>query len=187
MKVAEDALKDKSSLYKPTHHKSSSSKRIVSSTDFGPDDLWIHLVDLCLEKEVSSYKYKLCFFDNIKQNHVLVGKFAGWRRRVGLVQDAGNYTYQLYSEGSPCTRAPVARSSKNKKLTSSVKEDDLKRSAEVRFICGSVDEIIDVVEVEVTICMLMCSSNETCGRRSAPMKCKCRPRWPAPSKSRTRP
>lgn len=49
-----------------------------SSIDFGKDRIWESVSRLCLEGTFEQYKYKLCLFDTVKQDKLLIGKFLGW-------------------------------------------------------------------------------------------------------------
>lgn len=56
--------------------------------DYGEGNVWIHVKDVCLDKQFpgtgnngKGYKYTFCFFNSVKQDHVLLGKYAGWGKK----------------------------------------------------------------------------------------------------------
>merc|ERR1711977_204717 len=49
-----------------------------TNVDFGEDYRWFALVDTCVEKTESAYRYRICFFDEAYQGDTSLGKFAGW-------------------------------------------------------------------------------------------------------------
>ncbi|CAE7362256.1 PSL4 [Symbiodinium pilosum] len=71
----------------------------------------------CIEKSIGEYKYKICFFDNAKQDSTSVGRWQGWE-----APGIASFTAGQYCPGGP------------------------ERSLKVKFQCGSKEELIDVSE-----------------------------------------
>ncbi|CAE7324459.1 PSL4 [Symbiodinium sp. CCMP2456] len=71
----------------------------------------------CIEKSIGEYKYKICFFDDAKQDSTSVGRWKGWEAPGLATFDAGQY----------CPGGP-------------------ERSLKVKFQCGSKEELLDVSE-----------------------------------------
>lgn len=71
----------------------------------------------CIEKSIGEYKYKICFFDDAKQDSTSIGRWKGWDAPGLAAFDAGQY----------CPGGP-------------------ERSLKVKFQCGSKEELLDVSE-----------------------------------------
>ena len=59
------------------------------SIDYGSDSSWETLKNVCIEKKVLEYTYKLCMFRNVTQGNILLGKFLGWGGREYHGVDTG--------------------------------------------------------------------------------------------------
>ncbi len=47
--------------------------------DFGADNKWESVINVCMENSFSGYSYKFCFFDTIfQERQTVLGKFTGW-------------------------------------------------------------------------------------------------------------
>eukprot|EP00416_Gambierdiscus_australes_P018629 CAMPEP_0171063680 /NCGR_PEP_ID=MMETSP0766_2-20121228/5816_1 /TAXON_ID=439317 /ORGANISM="Gambierdiscus australes, Strain CAWD 149" /LENGTH=426 /DNA_ID=CAMNT_0011519623 /DNA_START=25 /DNA_END=1305 /DNA_ORIENTATION=- len=75
------------------------------------------LLDKCVSKHDGQYDYKICFFDDAKQDSVLLGRWKAW---VGPKQAS-------FSDGHMCPGGPA-------------------RELNVFFECGSAEEVLDVSE-----------------------------------------
>lgn len=75
------------------------------------------LLDKCLEKTDSQYTYKLCFFEDARQDHTLLGRWTGWDGPKG----------GLFSDGYMCPGGPA-------------------RELRVIFECGPDEAVLDVSE-----------------------------------------
>jgi len=53
--------------------------------DYGLLKEWEAVKGLCLERDEGSYHYKFCFFKEIKQGSILLGRFSGWGAREEVI------------------------------------------------------------------------------------------------------
>lgn len=75
------------------------------------------LMDKCLSKHDGQYEYKLCFFNDAKQDHVSLGRWTGW---TGSKEAS-------FTNGQMCPGGPA-------------------RDLKVLFECGSEEKVLDVSE-----------------------------------------
>lgn len=54
--------------------------------DWGPKNSWKHLQNDCVEKIVSGYTYRLCLFEDVRQDGLLLGQYEGWGNHSNTVQ-----------------------------------------------------------------------------------------------------
>jgi len=99
----------------------------------GDERVFLTWKDKCFEKQDKDFEYKICPFKEVKQNYVLVGKWAGWIGRddgMGSKDGAGPVMY--FTEGQQCWNGP-------------------KRTAVVQLWCGPVEEVVEVTEPSVCV------------------------------------
>jgi hypothetical protein len=139
------------------HNSDTKSETVTEKQiDFGFDGEWETLKDVCAEKRVDKYNYKICFFDSVKQDSTLIGRFSHWglsenpipkstkkHKKISFgnidnstkedsISDNIQYQYQRYLGGDKC-------------------HSGRQRLALVEFICGTKNEIIDIEELEVLV------------------------------------
>ncbi len=145
--------------WKNKKNKKNNDRQLV---DYGPNGDWEALKDVCIEKEMHDYKYKFCFFNEIKQNNLVLGKFETWgignysamyhisnNNRIESNQIITNdylayYSSQLYTDGARC----------------STKKD--KRAAVVHYKCASANEIVEVTEMEICLYLITVATPLAC-------------------------
>jgi protein kinase C substrate 80K-H len=84
----------------------------------GPMDCFLPLRDQCYEKSILTYKYKVCMFKSVEQDHTNLGKFESFDMKAGKM---------LFKNGQSCWQGPD-------------------RTATVVLECGISTEIIFVSE-----------------------------------------
>lgn len=130
--------------------------------DYGPNGDWEALKDVCIEKELQEYKYKFCFFNEMKQNNIQLGKFETWgignysamydinsNNRIESNQIITNdylayYSSQIYTDGARCA----------------TKKE--KRAAIIHYKCASTNEILQVEEMEVCLYLVTVATPLAC-------------------------
>lgn len=103
------------------------------SAEEGDEKVYVTWRDTCFEKSEKTFDYKVCPFHEVKQDHVLVGKWAGWIKREngqGVAEGAGPVMF--FSEGQQCWNGP-------------------KRSAVVQLWCGLEEQLVEVSEPTVCV------------------------------------
>ncbi|EME31789.1 Glucosidase 2 subunit beta [Galdieria sulphuraria] len=88
------------------------------SSDYGPENVFLALRDICLEVDSQGYHYKLCLLSHVTQDSINLGKFSQWD---------SNYTKMIFSDGTPCWNGPA-------------------RSTVVNLLCGVNETILKVSE-----------------------------------------
>jgi len=77
------------------------------------------MIDACVEGKIQEYKYKICYFDEAKQDSMRLGRFTGW--------DKGDPSVMLFTNGQRCWEGPP-------------------RSLKVHLACGPAESVDDVLE-----------------------------------------
>ena len=90
----------------------------IREIDFGPH---MHLYEECYHHVSGEFKYTLCPFKDVRQDHVSLGKFANWTNGgIGAADDEceeGGYADMLYADGQVLQR--------------------VNRSTRVSLVCGT--------------------------------------------------
>ncbi|EKU19972.1 hypothetical protein NGA_2033900 [Nannochloropsis gaditana CCMP526] len=103
------------------------------SAEEGDEKVYVTWRDTCFEKSEKTFDYKVCPFHEVKQDHVLVGRWAAWIKREdgqGVAEGAGPVMF--FSEGQQCWNGP-------------------KRSAVVQLWCGLEEQLVEVSEPTVCV------------------------------------
>jgi len=77
------------------------------------------MIDACVESKIQEYRYKICYFDEAKQDSTRLGRFKGW--------DEGDPSVMLFTNGQKCWEGPP-------------------RSIKVHLACGPVASLDEVWE-----------------------------------------
>jgi len=85
------------------------------NVDYGLDGSWEALKDVCIEKDIREYKYRFCFFKEIKQNHVLIGKYIDW----APIENDGSSSGSSGSSGSSSSSSSSSSTSSSTSSSSS--------------------------------------------------------------------
>jgi hypothetical protein len=85
---------------------SKKKKPTATDIDFGSDNSWELVNGDCVEENIGKYKYRFCFFGNVKQGSTLLGNFLGWGTRADLTQ--------LQSPVDESDEADAAKKKRNK-------------------------------------------------------------------------
>lgn len=88
--------------------------------DYGPENEWYPLRDKCFEVKADGYTYKMCPYQEAKQDHVLLGKWKGFK-------EDSNYKVLMFEGGQKCWNGPL-------------------RSLTVTVSCGEEEVLEDVSE-----------------------------------------
>lgn len=136
----EAVQKDRDNLYLGSGQKRGVSKDGKDSKkykfiDYGVNGEWEIMKDVCIENHIGEYKYKFCFFNDIKQNGTIIGKFDRWGSgdSSSTGSDVSNYyKTQYYSKGLQCQL-----------------RKGVHREANVIYQCSRVNEIVSVDETEI--------------------------------------
>eukprot|EP00747_Dinoflagellata_sp_TGD_P168385 gnl/TRDRNA2_/TRDRNA2_194617_c0_seq1.p1 gnl/TRDRNA2_/TRDRNA2_194617_c0~~gnl/TRDRNA2_/TRDRNA2_194617_c0_seq1.p1 ORF type:complete len:516 (+),score=157.76 gnl/TRDRNA2_/TRDRNA2_194617_c0_seq1:72-1550(+) len=111
-----DPLKDAEDKLRKT--KDSVSKLQKKIAALAPENLGFgDLLDMCLERKIDQYNYKICFFDSAKQDSVTLGRWDGW---------TGPNSAQ-FDHGQHCPGGQA-------------------RKLAVNFVCGPEQEIEEITE-----------------------------------------
>ncbi|KAJ8503499.1 hypothetical protein ON010_g19079 [Phytophthora cinnamomi] len=126
--------------------KERNEKRETAKMDYGPDRAYFALKNKCIEKRIEKYEYKLCAFDEVKQDRTKLGTWDGWA--VGEASSNGDngkadHTKMRYSKGQRCWKGP-------------------ERSALVHLDCGEDNEILSVDEPSTCVYEMTVSSPFAC-------------------------
>ncbi|GAB9467369.1 Glucosidase 2 subunit beta [Globisporangium polare] len=117
-------------------------KRKATATDFGPQRAFFALQDVCIEKKIEKYNYKLCAFKEVKQDYTLLGSWDKWGVHEG---DKLDYGRMLFHKGHKCWNGP-------------------ERSVVVKLECGQENEIVSVDEPSTCEYVMMVRSPLACTR-----------------------
>ena len=99
----------------------------------GDENVFLTWKDKCFERQDKDFEYKICPFKEVKQNYLLVGKWAGWiEREDGMGSKDGAGPVMYFTEGQQCWNGP-------------------KRTAVVQLWCGPVEEVVEVTEPSVCL------------------------------------
>ncbi|KAI9102601.1 glucosidase II beta subunit-like-domain-containing protein [Phlyctochytrium arcticum] len=109
--------------------------RKLDDMDFGPLGVWEKLYKSCAEYDAAEYVYRICILEKAEQKPKSgtagtgLGTFQRWgpRDETGL-KEGDRYKYMLFGDGDRCWNGPA-------------------RSVEVHLECGSVPEVLSVVEM----------------------------------------
>ena len=153
-------------------NKNRNKKKSPEVRDLGPGGIWEVVKDSCLESTFGDYKYKFCYFGDIKQDKTLLGKFNRWGKKglvdttdIGGVDSAGGKKTHKFVNKREEQRAAAAISAAAAKKQSENPDEyymaqvyeggarcqvvkGLSRSVEVEFECSSEEAIHQVTEVE---------------------------------------
>lgn len=151
------------------------SKALVEAENivYGMDGEWELLKDVCMEKAIDSYVYKLCVFKEVKQDRTLLGAYSGWGINSPEAQDHGsgaqsNSKTGMKALGQAIKKINTMFESPNKPPLShkdflvqryangAMCHNKREREVEVQYSCGAQNEILEVVEVEVRKCCVVC-------------------------------
>ncbi|GAA5893633.1 uncharacterized protein JCM6883_003587 [Sporobolomyces salmoneus] len=118
--------------------------------DWGMDWEWKKLDQTCVEQDAGEYTYSVCFFGEATQKsnnngvRTSLGRFKGWSQTA----EAGTEDYyrnQLYADGQRCWNGPA-------------------RSATVKLICGTSNNLVSVIEPEKCEYLFTVTSPAVCFR-----------------------
>lgn len=112
-----------------------------STTDFGPDSAFYPLKDKCVELKIAQYVYKVCPFENARQDHTSLGLFSGWK-------DGSDYSIMEFTGGQQCWNGPS-------------------RSLTLTLECGSEDKLVHIDEPSKCAYAARMTTPAACDREAA--------------------
>lgn len=119
LNAARDKARQASQLLREAKEKQT-ELRTRLERDAGDDYVWFPLIDKCVERQFSEYKYKICFYQDAKQSFTSLGKFDRME-----VQD--KKFLMSFTNGQHCPGGPS-------------------RSLKVWLECGRAERIVELWE-----------------------------------------
>lgn len=122
-----DVKRARSETNRITRDISTKKKEITTTSEslesdcWGPNSEWLPLKDVCVQKVVGEFEYKVCIGNDAKQGSTSLGKFERW--------DGDDFRTMLFTNGQKCWNGP-------------------KRSLRVHVECGMENIILSVEEPE---------------------------------------